>query len=115
MLICGNRRYKMNTANTNLIPKPSAQEILLFVDTVANMPPLNSNTASEALQKWMNGTLTQDDADRYKAILQFPQNDAKTVQFAGSTAECAACIAACCGFFGCNPFCVSGCVAGVCK
>jgi hypothetical protein len=95
------------------VPKPDANEILLFADCLSATPTADRKVAAEALQKWIDGTLTQDDATQYRASLQFPQRD--SIATLNNSTECALCLAACCGFFGCNPACVAGCVAGICK
>ncbi len=83
-----------------LLSKPTAQQVFRFVEIIKQHPESNHDDAIRALQDWMDGKL---------------QVSAPTVSAKGDAGACAACIGGCCGFFACNPFCIAGCVAGICK
>ena len=114
-----NRCEKLANKNKgDLIAPPSAQQVLNFTDTLAATPATDKKVATEALDKWIKGTLTKHQAEEYKNKLNLSKDDESTYKgssFAGSTEQCAACLAACCAWWGCNPACIAGCVAGICK
>lgn len=99
-----------------LIAKPTSEQVLNFAEALAKTPSADKKVAAEALQKWMDGKLSEQEAVKFKDALKFPQKESsKTIKPMGSTEQCAACMAACCAWWGCNPACIAGCVAGICK
>lgn len=101
---------------TDTITEPTAAQVLNFTDALAKTPTADRKVAAEALQKWMDGKLTNQEAAKYKDALKLPQKKASAgIKPMGSTEQCAACIAGCCAWWGCNPACIAGCVAGICK
>jgi len=97
----------------DVVKSPTAEQVLTFANVVTNSPETDQAIAAEALQKWMNGKLTNQEAEKYKALLKLPQYGRN--QAMGSVEQCAACMAGCCAWWGCNPFCIAGCVEGICK
>ncbi|MBI5331210.1 MAG: hypothetical protein HZB71_11430 [Betaproteobacteria bacterium] len=100
--------------STDVIQKPTAEQVLLYSDALAKTPSADRKVATEALQKWIDGKLTNQEAAKYKDVLKLTPKKA-SIKPMGSTEACLACIAGCCVWWGCNPACEAACALGACK
>ncbi|MFC2974553.1 hypothetical protein ACFOJE_20365 [Azotobacter bryophylli] len=99
---------------SDFIKRPTAEQILLYSDALAKAPSADRKAATDALQKWMDGSLTNQEAAKYKDMLKLtPENT--SIKPMGSTEACLACIASCCFWWGCNVACEAACAVGACK
>lgn len=115
-------RCEVPLESSSLIEKPSASDVMSFSNAVANSSSTDVKLAQEALQKWMDGELTVEESEKYKSELMLSsttvENSSNLLEMqimGGSTEQCMLCMAGCCFWWGCNPACIAGCVAGVCK
>ena len=76
------------------LPKPTGEQVLAYSKIIEASPATNRSEAAKVLDKWMAGELVASRPDF---------SDTK------GAGEYAACVAACCGIFGCNPICVAAC------
>lgn len=77
------------------LQKPTGEQVLFYSTIINAHPATDREKAVRTLDEWMAGKL------------QAPKMS-KAVDDKGA-GERAACIAACCGFLGCNPICVAAC------
>ena len=92
---------------------PTAEQILLYADAVAKAPATKRKIAAEALQKWIDGNLKSSEAEKYRTELNLEiQRD--SIPSKGDL-ECAACVAACCYWWGCDGACIAVCNVTVCR
>lgn len=77
------------------LPKPTGEQVLAYSKIIEAFPATNRTDAADVLDKWMAGELV---------TARPTYSDQK------GTGEYAACVAACCGFLGCNPVCVAACL-----
>lgn len=97
----------------DIIQKPTAEQILLYADALAKAPSTDKKVATEALQKWIDGKLTNQEAEKYKSVLKLGV-DREPIQVKNAEL-CAACKAACCFWWGCNGACFALCEITACK
>lgn len=79
-------------------PTPNAEQVMLYVEAINSTPATDRQQAIDVLNQWLNGEL------------QMSSMEGAPEQTMGE-GEYAACLAACCTFWGCNPICVAGCAA----
>lgn len=122
---CQGDQYCADTCSSNeVIAKPTAEQVLFYSDALKRTSSADKKMAAEALQKWMNGSLTMKEAVQYKNQLKLDVSQRPTVAgkpksgmkiMSSDSAACLACIAGCCHWFGCNPACEAACALGACK
>lgn len=103
-----------NVQAGEVVAKPTADAVISYSEAVTKSSSSDRKLAAEALQKWMDGTLTKEEASKYKDALKLPQKDGERATRA-SGEQCLACIAGCCFWWGCNPACQAACALGACK
>jgi len=98
--------------SSTTLPKPDGKTLYKFIKT-ALLIETDQEEVIDVLDKWIAGTLVvpyaKEDLEQRKTTLM------ANTQPMDNTIPCAACLAACCGFFGCDPICTAACQVTVCK
>ena len=93
--------------------KPNGIMLYGFMKNASELG-IDPDEIAEVIQRWMDGDLEINiSEDDLKKRMTEAQNSITPID--RGSVECAACLAACCTWLGCNPWCTIVCQATVCK